>query len=91
MECSDTSLHPYRKSAVETAHSKFKTQSRLMELLTIRPDCHKTTEQSLLMRTTTYRMILPSAHVIMVEGFRRLPTRPGNTHTLLPNNRRHWA
>lgn len=37
------------------------------------------------------RMILPSAHVLMVEGFLRLPTRPGSTHTFRPNKRWHCA
>jgi hypothetical protein len=37
------------------------------------------------------RMILPSAHVLMVEGVLRLPTRPGSTHTFRPNKRWHCA
>lgn len=35
------------------------------------------------------RMTLPSAHDLMDEGRLRSPTRPGNTHTLRPNERRH--
>ena len=37
------------------------------------------------------RMILPLAHARIVDGFLRLPTLPGNTHTRLPNRRWHCA